>query len=54
MWMLRKAIEFAKENEVKIIQLTTNKKCSEALRFYQKLGFVANHEGMKMLLDYEQ
>jgi GNAT superfamily N-acetyltransferase len=53
-WMLRKAIEFAKENEVKIIQLTTNKKRSEALRFYQKLGFVASHEGMKMLLDYEK
>lgn len=49
-WMIEKAIEFAKNNQAKIIQLTTNKKRQDAQRFYQKLGFVASHEGMKLKL----
>ncbi len=41
------AIERAKERGAHLIQLTTDKKRPEALKFYEKLGFQASHEGMK-------
>jgi len=44
------AIERAKEKGAHIVQLTTDKKRSDALRFYKELGFVASHEGMKLHL----
>lgn len=44
------AIERAKERNCQLIQLTTDKERSEALRFYQKLGFTASHEGLKLHL----
>jgi GNAT superfamily N-acetyltransferase len=33
-----------------MLQLTTDKTRPEALRFYESLGFVASHEGMKLAL----
>lgn len=33
-----------------LVQFTTDKKRPEALRFYEALGFVASHEGMKLKL----
>jgi len=42
------AIERAKERNAHLIQLTTDKKRPDALRFYEKLGFQASHEGMKL------
>ena len=50
-WMIEQAINFAEENKVKIIQLTTNKQRQDAQKFYQKLGFTSSHEGMKLLLN---
>lgn len=47
-WMIDRTVQFAKENQVKIIQLTTNKERQNARRFYENLGFVASHEGMKL------
>lgn len=44
------AIERAKERGCHIIQLTTDKKREEALNFYERLGFKATHEGLKMKL----
>lgn len=41
------AINRAKERGAHLVQLTTDKKRPDALRFYEKLGFVASHEGMK-------
>jgi hypothetical protein len=32
------------------MQLTTDKSRSDARRFYEKLGFVASHEGMNLAL----
>jgi ribosomal protein S18 acetylase RimI-like enzyme len=49
-WMFDQAISYAKEHEVSIIQLTTNKKRPEAKHFYEKLGFEPSHEGMKLYL----
>jgi ribosomal protein S18 acetylase RimI-like enzyme len=33
-----------------LVQLTTDKSRADALRFYEDLGFVASHEGMKLAL----
>ncbi|QLG43950.1 GNAT family N-acetyltransferase [Costertonia aggregata] len=42
------AIKAAKERNAHVVQLTTDKKRPEALKFYEKLGFKASHEGMKL------
>jgi GNAT superfamily N-acetyltransferase len=48
--MLRWAIERARERGCHVVQLTTDKRRSAARRFYESLGFVASHEGMKLAL----
>ena len=48
--LLKWAIERAKEQKAHLIQLTTDKKRPEAIKFYQNLGFMASHEGMKLHL----
>lgn len=48
--MIEFAINWGKEHGATIIQLTTNKERAKALRFYEKLGFKATHEGMKLYL----
>ncbi|MED3786728.1 GNAT family N-acetyltransferase [Peribacillus frigoritolerans] len=48
--LIQYAIDRAKKRDCKIIQFTTDKKREEALRFYERLGFKATHEGMKMKL----
>ncbi len=50
-WMFDQVISYAKEYDVSIIQLTTNKKRPQAKHFYEKLGFEASHEGMKLYLE---
>lgn len=42
------AINRSKERGAHLLQLTTDKKRLEALKFYEKLGFIASHEGMKL------
>lgn len=49
-WIMTQAIIYAKEQGASIIQLTTNKKRQKAKNFYEKLGFEASHEGMKLYL----
>ncbi len=49
-WMIQQAIQYGITNGATIIQLTTNKKRTAAKAFYEKLGFEANHEGMKIYL----
>lgn len=49
--MCNLAIQKAKDNGVSIIQLTSDKLRTDALRFYKKLGFSASHEGFKMNLE---
>jgi len=44
------AITRAKEKKAHIVQLTTDKKRTDAVAFYEKLGFKASHEGMKLHL----
>jgi len=33
-----------------LVQLTTDKSRADAIRFYQRLGFRASHEGVKLAL----
>ena len=44
------AIDRSKEKGAHVVQLTTDKKRPEALAFYEKLGFIDSHEGMKLHL----
>lgn len=42
--------EQAKQKGCNMIQLTTDKQRPEALRFYESLGYLASHQGMKLKL----
>jgi len=44
------AIERARQRGCHIVQLTSDKARPDAIRFYQGLGFVASHEGLKRSL----
>ncbi len=46
--MFEWAINRAKERKAHLLQLTTDKKRPKAIKFYEDLGFVATHEGMKI------
>ena len=48
--MLCWSIERCKEKGCGIVQLTTDKKRTKAHRFYNSMGFVASHEGYKLVL----
>jgi GNAT superfamily N-acetyltransferase len=44
------AINQARQEGAHLVQLTTDKKRPKALAFYEQLGFIASHEGMKLHL----
>lgn len=44
-------IDRARDAGAGLVQLTTNKQRADALRFYERLGFEASHEGMKLYLE---
>jgi GNAT superfamily N-acetyltransferase len=44
------AIAVARQRGCALVQLTTDKARTDAHRFYANLGFVASHEGMKLVL----
>lgn len=48
--MIEYAIQQAKEHHCLLVQLTSDKQRPEAIKFYEKLGFLASHEGFKYLL----
>jgi len=47
-WLFEKAIERSRERDAQLVQLTSDKARPDAIRFYESLGFVASHEGMKL------
>jgi GNAT superfamily N-acetyltransferase len=49
--MMRWAIAEARRRGCSRMQLTSNKSRKDAHRFYERLGFRATHEGMKLALD---
>lgn len=48
--MINYAIERAKVRKAHMVQLTSDKQRPDAIRFYERLGFKASHEGMKLHL----
>jgi len=44
------AINEARRRQCALVQLTTDKSRISAHRFYERLGFAATHEGMKLIL----
>jgi GNAT superfamily N-acetyltransferase len=48
--MMAWAIEQARARGCVMMQLTSDKSRVDAHRFYTRLGFIASHEGMKLLL----
>jgi len=48
--MMEWVIEQCRARACGLVQLTTDKRRRNAHRFYERLGFVASHEGMKLRL----
>nr|WP_242623397.1 GNAT family N-acetyltransferase [Pseudonocardia sediminis] len=49
--MIRWTVDEARRRGCRLVQLTTDKSRTDAHRFYERLGFTASHEGMKLSLD---
>jgi ribosomal protein S18 acetylase RimI-like enzyme len=49
--LVRAAIERARELGCRVVQLTSDRTRVDALRFYERLGFVPSHVGMKLTLE---
>ena len=48
---MREAVARARAAGCRLVQLTTISTRTDAHRFYERLGFVASHVGMKLRLD---
>lgn len=48
--MMTWVISQARQRGCALVQLTTDKSRTDAHRFYERLGFIASHEGMKLPL----
>jgi GNAT superfamily N-acetyltransferase len=48
--LMRHAIACARERGCGLVQLTSDKERADAHRFYERLGFRATHDGMKLVL----
>lgn len=46
--MIEWAVEQARARGCGLVQLTSDKRRPDAIRFYEKLGFVTSHEGLKL------
>ncbi|MPZ63350.1 MAG: GNAT family N-acetyltransferase [Propionibacteriales bacterium] len=48
--LFRWAADYGRSHGARLAQLTTDKQRADAHRFYERLGYVASHEGMKLPL----
>ena len=51
--MIDWAINKSRELGCNMVQLTMDKKRHDTIEFYQKIGFEASHEGLKLLLNHK-
>lgn len=49
--LMRRAVAEARRKGAGIVQLTSNARCKDAHRFYERLGFTPSHVGFKLELD---
>ncbi|HWG02829.1 MAG TPA: GNAT family N-acetyltransferase [Trebonia sp.] len=49
--MIGWAMEEARRAGCGLVQLTSDKRRADAIRFYESLGFMRSHEGLKLYLD---
>ncbi|WP_062047387.1 GNAT family N-acetyltransferase [Bacillus sp. JCM 19034] len=47
--LFKEAITISKDSGCGLVQLTTDKQRKDSHRFYEKLGFTATHDGMKLI-----
>ena len=52
--MIEHAVQRARERGCHLVQLTTDRSRPDAKRFYESLGFVPSHDGMKLHLSSEK
>jgi GNAT superfamily N-acetyltransferase len=50
-WLMARALEHARRRGCRLAQLTSDKRRSDAHRFYERLGFVDSHVGYKLVLE---
>ncbi|HTU04708.1 MAG TPA: GNAT family N-acetyltransferase [Trebonia sp.] len=48
--MIEWAVDAARQNGCGLVQLTSDKRRADAIRFYESLGFEPSHEGLKLPL----
>jgi GNAT superfamily N-acetyltransferase len=48
--LIQWCIDRARQRGCRMVQLTSDKSRTDAIRFYESLGFVASHEGFKLRL----
>ncbi|WP_395244204.1 GNAT family N-acetyltransferase [Agromyces sp. MMS24-K17] len=49
-WMIRWAVDHARAEGARLVQLTSDARRTDARRFYERLGFEASHVGFKLAL----
>jgi GNAT superfamily N-acetyltransferase len=50
-WLIERALAEARQRGCRLAQLTSDKRRTQAHKFYGDLGFVASHEGFKLALE---
>jgi GNAT superfamily N-acetyltransferase len=50
-WLLSRALDNARKRGCRLAQLTSDRRRSDAHRFYERLGFTDSHIGYKLLLE---
>ncbi len=48
--LMERAKELAREADCHMLQITTNRQRQQAVHFYERLGFVDSHHGLKLYL----
>lgn len=48
--LFSRAHEIARQEGCSLVQLTTDKSREDALRFYESLGYISSHHGMKLTI----